>query len=163
MIRVISRRDASLMIADPDAGRGAIIVRPGVEPHVVNADSAYAVGYWEPSSDPLPDLDPGIVAELAKFNARPAGSMARAAGHDVSPGHDELHHYWTIGEGRHEWVDSPTPWTTLVALLTPHVGPEKAKIYASRWFIEVKGYAAGSDENRVAHGHPPRGEHVGPG
>jgi len=89
--------------------------------------------------------------------------VTRVAGHDTTVGHDELHHYWTVGEGRAKWVDSPKPWTTLVALLTKHVGPEKAKVFASRWFIEVKGYAAGSDKNRVAHGHPPRGHRVGPG
>jgi hypothetical protein len=55
------------------------------------------------------------------------------------------------------------PWTALVAQLTKHVGPEKAKVFASRWFIEVFGYAAGSDKNRVAHGHPPRGKNIGPG
>lgn len=89
--------------------------------------------------------------------------VAAAAGHDVTPGHDELHHYWTRGEGLAKWADSPTPWTTLVALLTKHVGPLKAKTFASRWFIEVFGFAAGSDKNRVMHGKPPRGHLVGPG
>lgn len=89
--------------------------------------------------------------------------VTAAAGADVTPGHDELHHYWVAGKGRERWIHSPTPWTTLVALLTEHVGPAKAKIYASRWFIETHGYAAGSDKNRVAHGHPPRGHNVGPG
>ena len=86
-----------------------------------------------------------------------------AAGHDVTLGHDELHHYWTRGQGLAKWVGSPKPWTTLVAHLTKYVGPIKAKIYASRWFIEVFGFAAGSDLNRVTHGHPPRGHRVGPG
>lgn len=89
----------------------------------------------------------------------------RLAGKDVTPGHDQLHHYWTRGEGREKWVHSPKPWTTLVALLSrhPEVGPERAKTFASRWFIEVFGYAAGSDLNRVRHGKPPRGHRVGPG
>lgn len=89
--------------------------------------------------------------------------ITRAAGHDVTPGHDELHHYWTRGPGLAKWAESPKPWTTLVAHLTKYVGPEKAKIYASRWFIEVFHFAAGSDLNRVTHGHPPRGHRVGPG
>jgi hypothetical protein len=89
--------------------------------------------------------------------------ITRALGHDVTPGHDQLHHYWTRGEGLAKWVDSPKPWTTLVAELTKYVGPEKAKVYASRWFIEVFGFAAGSDLNRVTHGKPPRGHLVGPG
>jgi hypothetical protein len=100
--------------------------------------------------------DPSIVDMLDMIQA--------AAGRDVAPGHDELHHYWTKDpRGLGQWADSPKPWTTLVALLTPHVGPAKAKVYASRWFIEVFGYAAGSDKNRVAHGRPPRGHVVGPG
>ena len=89
--------------------------------------------------------------------------VAAALGHDVTPGHDELHHYWTRGKGLAKWVNSPMPWTTLVAHLTKYVGPEKAKIYASRWFIEVFHFAAGSDLNRVTHGKPPRGKVVGPG
>jgi len=90
--------------------------------------------------------------------------VTAALGHDVTPGHDELHHFWTKDpRGLGRWVDSPTPWTTLVALLAEHVPLNKAKVFASRWFIEVFGYAAGSDKNRVAHGHKPRGHRVGPG
>lgn len=88
----------------------------------------------------------------------------RALGADVTPGNDQLHHYWTRDpEGRAKWVDSPKPWTTLVALLTRHVGLERAKTFASRWFHEVFGFYAGSDMNRVTHGKPPRGKLVGPG
>lgn len=76
---------------------------------------------------------------------------------------DFLHRYWTQGEGKAKWAGSPKPWTTLVGHLTPKVGLAKAKVYASRWFIEIFGYAAGSDKNRVAHGRPPRGKKVGPG
>jgi len=103
------------------------------------------------------------MAEMLAALADLADAQDRAVGHDTTPGHDQLHHYWTVGKGRAEWVGSPKPWTTLVALLTPHVGPEKAKVYASRWFIEVFGFAAGSDKNRVLHGHPPRGHKIGPG
>lgn len=109
------------------------------------------------------DEDPPIEVIRAYAELELDDDVERAAGKDVKPGHDELHHYWTVGEGRAQWVDSPKPWTTLVALLTPHVGVAKAKVFASRWFIEVKGYAAGSDRNRVEHGHPPRGHRVGPG
>lgn len=89
--------------------------------------------------------------------------VGEAVGHDVTPGHDQLHHYWTVGEGRAKWAESPTPWTTLVAHLTEYVGPERAKVFASRWFHEVFGFYAGSDLNRVTHGEPPRGHVVGPG
>ncbi len=131
--------------------------------------SGYSNGYV--ASEEVDDADGPDAESPAEDDAEVKAARSRqlalletrALGHDTTPGHDELHHYWTVGEGRHQWVDSPKPWTTLVALLTKHVGPEKAKVYASRWFIEVKGYAAGSDLNRVAHGHPPRGSRVGPG
>jgi len=93
--------------------------------------------------------------------------VTAAAGHDVTPGHDELHHYWVAGPGLARWAGSPTPWTTLVKLLVEHVDPPKPlevlKRWASRWFIEVFHFAAGSDLNRVTHGKPPRGHRVGPG
>lgn len=92
-----------------------------------------------------------------------ADELFRTLGHDVTPGHDELRHYWVAGPGLAKWAFSPKPWTTLVALLARHVGLRKAKIYASRWFIEHFGFAAGSDLNRVTHGKPPRGHRVGPG
>lgn len=106
------------------------------------------------------DYQPPILAK-PKGGPVPTGKVSRAGAHHDD---DELHHYWTRDpEGRGKWVESPTPWTTLVEHLSPKVGPERAKVYASRWFIEVFGYAAGSDKNRVAHGHPPRGKKVGPG
>jgi hypothetical protein len=86
-------------------------------------------------------------------------------GVDVTPGNDQLHHYWTRGKGLAKWRGSPHPWTTLVALLTRHrhVGPQKAKVFASRWFHEVFGYYSGSDLHRVHSGKPPRGDRIGPG
>jgi len=137
-------RGYDAMVANHDQAK---IVKRGTEEWVVFNRGKLTV--W--------DDDPPARTKAARSFA------LRALGHDVTPGHDELHHYWTVGAGRQKWVHSPKPWTTLVALLTRHVGPEKAKIYASRWFIEVKGYAAGSDLNRVAHGHPPRGHRIGPG
>lgn len=93
------------------------------------------------------------------YEAMRHNEAARAAGADITPGHDQLHHYWTVGKGRKLW----NTWRQLVAHLAKHVGLRKAKIFASRWFIETHGYAAGSDKNRVAHGKPPRGHRVGPG
>jgi hypothetical protein len=85
--------------------------------------------------------------------------VTRALGHDVTPGHDELHHYWTRGKGLALW----TTWTELYDHLVRHVGPLKAKVFASDWFRDRYGYSAGSDLNRVRHGKPPRGHRVGPG
>lgn len=87
----------------------------------------------------------------------------RAAGQDITPGHDQLHHYWTRGEGLAKWRDSPHPWTTLRDHLLKYVSPHKAVLMASKWFEEVFGYTAGSDLHRLDSGKPPRGKLVGPG
>jgi hypothetical protein len=121
-----------------------------------------------------------IAQSMAANNSRRFGGLGgrssdaateeRLAGQDVTPGHDELHHYWVAGPGLAKWVHSPKPWTTLHALVTEAVRkngravtPEQINNWVSRWFIEVFHYAAGSDKNRVAHGMPPRGHRVGPG
>ena len=152
--------------------------KPSIVTALINGDwtlledsGLVSVQLLPPGTTAKPDPEPGAARsatdddldedDAALFAA--IDEAERAAGHDVTPGHDELHHYWTRGEGRAKWVASPTPWTTLVAHLTKYVGPVKAKWVASRWFIEVFGYAAGSDKNRVAHGKPPRGHRVGPG
>lgn len=135
------------------------------DPYAGMADRGlHAVDLYAPA-EAEDELNAAIVAILAEIDDDEPAPVAAAAGHDVTPGHDELHHYWTRGEGLARWADSPTPWTTLVALLSkiPEVGPVKAKTFASRWFIEVFGFAAGSDLNRVTHGKPPRGDVVGPG
>lgn len=104
---------------------------------------------------------------LDRFATLPEGQeISAAAGADVTPGNDELHHWWTRGKGRALWVKSPEPWTTLVEQLMEHVEGltlGRAKRWASRWYIEVFGYAANSDKARVAHGKPPRGKVIGPG
>lgn len=114
----------------------------------------------EADEDVEPDEGEAARSDQALFDDF---GVFRALGHDIRPGHDQLHHYWTVGEGKAKWVESPEPWRTLVAELTRHVGLRKAEIYASRWFIEVFGFAVGSDKNRVMHGKPPRGHLVGPG
>lgn len=120
-------------------------------------------GGWMNQAVELGPLVEGAGAPEAKKARGKATQVVRAAGHDTTLGHDELHHYWTKGEGLARWAESPKPWTTLVGLLTEHVGPEKAKVFASRWFFENFGFHSGSDKNRVAHGRPPRGHRVGPG
>jgi hypothetical protein len=65
--------------------------------------------------------------------------ISAAAGRDITPGRERLHHYWTRGKGLARWVASPHPWTTLVALLSKHVSAGKAKRFASKWFKEVFG------------------------
>jgi len=148
-------------VDDPDAP-----AHPGVDLDDQEADE-FAAGLRDMAyvthDNATPPDDADAYADEFPEDVPEEPEAGRAAGADVTPGHDELHHYWTRGEGLAKWAGSPRPWTTLVAHLTKHVGPEKAKVFASRWFIEVFGYAAGSDKNRVAHGKPPRGHRVGPG
>jgi peptidoglycan hydrolase-like protein with peptidoglycan-binding domain len=92
-----------------------------------------------------------------------AERVAAALGHDTTPGHDELHHYWTRGPGLAKWQPSPTPWTTLRQHLLKYMPLGEATRAASKWFHEVMGFWSGSDLNRVMHGHPPRGKIIGPG
>jgi hypothetical protein len=89
--------------------------------------------------------------------------VTRAAGQDVTPGHDQLHHYWTKGEGLAKWVDSPHQWTTLYHHLVKYVNPEMAKRMAAAWVHEVTGDWPGSDVHRVKEGGRPRGNRIGPG
>lgn len=110
---------------------------------------------------------------MPAFTQADAGTQARllvireavraAAGHDTTLGHDELHHYWTLGPGLALWADSPTPWRTLRDHLLKYMPEGEATRAASAWFLEVMHFASGSDLNRVTHGHPPRGKVVGPG
>lgn len=139
-------------------------VRPVIDPVVIRRQNELFDLYnqW-PGDDP--NDDPEFVAAARQVMGLPPltseGEASRAAGHDVTPGHDQLHHWWVYGEGRSRWET----WTELYDQLAaiPEIGPVKAKAYAGEWFKERHGYAAGSDKNRVAHGKPPRGEHVGPG
>lgn len=168
---------------------GALMVG-GQAHHLVQFDAG-SLGKADTEADPLAGLE-GLttvqkraalrkrglskaeIDALAPLEKRPRKAarmldllgITRALGHDITPGHDQLHHYWTIGVGRHRWANSPTPWRTLLANLVEEVHDvplETLKRWASRWFFEVKGYYAGSDLNRVAHGKPPRGHRVGPG
>lgn len=89
------------------------------------------------------------------------------AGRAVTPSEqlsgERLHVYWTKGKGLALWAPMPDPWTELYHHLLKYLNPDLAKKTASKWFIEVFGFAAGSDKNRVLHGHPPRGHKIGPG
>ena len=93
--------------------------------------------------------------------------VTRALGHDVTPGHDELHHYWTRGPGLPKWIKSRTQFRTLRALLAKatkgKVSPEALDRFAAAWVHEVTGFWPGSDMHRVLEGGKPRGHRIGPG
>lgn len=76
----------------------------------------------------------------------------------------ELRDYWTKDpRGLAKWAGKPDPWTSLYHELLKYLDPERAKRTAAEWFHIVFGFWPGSDLNRVAHGHKPRGERIGPG
>lgn len=173
------RDDGALLVV---SGPAAVVVGPDGDMWVTGRDAALSRGSWSPSAAPVPEIGPGTLAELERYRTDLLGSQppsavprmtmdypvdvtfpdqaeSRAAGHDTTPGHDELHHYWTVGEGAGKWHD----FTTLYDHLVPHVGPARAKRMAAAWFHERYGIWPGSDLNRVAHGKPPRGQRVGPG
>lgn len=52
---------------------------------------------------------------------------------------EQLHHYWTRGEGLAKWSTHPHPWTALYHHLAKYVGSARAKRMASQWFHEVFG------------------------
>lgn len=181
MRTVAIRDDGAVLVVD---GPAAAIVLADGRAVYLPAYSALRCGDWADHDAEAPEgVDPDRLAEVkTQYQEGPWGilepsregdapdardrglallGVARSAGHDVTPGHDQLHHWWVYGEGRSRWET----WTELYDQLAaiPEVGPVKAKLYASKWFEERHGYAAGSDKNRVAHGKPPRGDKIGPG
>jgi hypothetical protein len=142
----------------PEIG-GRLVPEIGID-QIIPAEAVF-----DALADEQGDAEPTL--DQIRAMAEQDDAVRAAAGHDVTPGHDELHHYWVAGPGLARWAGSPTPWTTLLKLLVEHVKPPKPlevlKRFASRWYIEVFHYSAGSDKARVAHGKPPRGKIVGPG
>jgi hypothetical protein len=97
----------------------------------------------EEELDDEDDDEPVDEMDLALEHYTEDEEVGRAAGHDVTPGHDELHHWWTKGSGLARWVGSPHPWTTLRDQLLEHVPLAKANRMASKWFFEVFGIWSG--------------------
>lgn len=117
----------------------------------------------QPPGGGVPETDPALAGETPPGGdviegeeappALPSGEAARAAD-DLA-----LKRYWMTGEGSARWAT----WTQLYDHLKKHMADEKARQIAASWFHERYGNWPGSDENRVAHGKPPRGDRVGPG
>jgi len=119
--------------------------------------------------------EPPIQADVVEQPALPAGrSMAdwleswRVDAEIADPviramDHNQLHAYWTHGEGLAKWAKSPHPWTSLYHHLLKYLPAEEAKRTATNWFFDVFHFYPGSDKNRVLHGKPPRGHKLGPG
>lgn len=50
-----------------------------------------------------------------------------------------LNAYWTTGEGRAKWADSPTPYRILLSLLLKYMSNEKAHGLAAEYYHRVFG------------------------
>jgi hypothetical protein len=121
--------------ATPRPGSGYLPVEQAAQ---WGQEVAAAADDYEPTDEDWADLE----------NSDPDDEVQAAAGHDVTPGREQLHHYWTRGKGLARWVASPHPWTTLVALLSEHVSSAKAKRFASKWFKEVFGIWPGERKGK---------------
>lgn len=97
---------------------------------------------------PISAKDRVTIRRPVRVLRKPDGPTTRAAGHDTTPGHDELHHYWTKGPGLAKWADHPHAWTALYHHLVKYMTPERAKRAASEWFHEVKGYWPGDQKGK---------------
>ena len=135
---------------------------------VVNADPTLLVHsgmvsvQLQPPGTGVPEEDPALAGETGDViegeeapPALPAGETSRAR----PRGDEVLKDYWLVGEGAARWAS----WTDLYEHLKKHMADGKARQIAASWFHERYGTWPGSDENRVAHGKPPRGDKVGPG
>lgn len=114
------------------------------------------------------DLRAALDEVGARSLAAAVDELSRGKGRRGAVDHDgsQLHEYWTRDpEGLAKWADTETPYENLYEHLLPHMdgNTDKAHRTAAAWFHDVFHYWPGSDKNRVAHGHPPRGNRVGPG
>jgi len=120
------------------------------------------------SRSTVPDEDDAVRSEGQKRSrALALLGVTRAAGHDVTPGNDRLHHHWTRGPGLAEWIGSDHQFYTLRDLLAEatdgKIPLETLSRWAASWVHEVTGNWPSSDAHRVAEGHQPRGHRIGPG
>ena len=134
-------------------------------------DGGWSNGYVHITGEPDgPDAE-GPMEDDAKAKAARSRQLAlldtRALGHDVTPGHDELHHWWTKGPGLARWIGSPHQYTTLHAELVKatkgKLPPGEIDRMAASWVREVTGFWPGSDMHRVLEGGKPRGNRIGRG
>jgi len=81
------------------------------------------------------------------FPAVPAPDLGKSARAELT-GRDQLHHYWTRGEGLAKWADHPHPWTALYHHLLKYLPDGEAKRTAANWFHDVKGYWPGDQKGK---------------
>lgn len=148
-----------------DAGFEPVSVIAAVEADdlsLLKHSGLYSVQLLPPNKAAQPG-SPAADGTLPPPDDTPAASAARADLHPGDGGARQLHEYWTRGAGLAKWAESPEPYTTLLSHLSKFMGSDEAHRTAAQWFHDVFHFWPGSDENRVTHGHPPRGHLVGPG
>ena len=74
------------------------------------------------------------------------------AGRAVTPneisGAERLKRYWAYGAGRQKWINSPTPYRTLRALLEKYVSPRVADGLAANIFHMATGMWPGERKGK---------------
>lgn len=81
---------------------------------------------------------------LPSFDDVELGDWDKAARGDGA----DLKHWWTRGEGRAKWIDSPHPFTALYRHLRKHMSDGKAKRTAARWFKAATGMWPGERKGK---------------
>lgn len=133
-----------------------ILVKTGLITPEAGARAAQKA--WEdyvgvPYSSDLGEVDVAAVKAFAaaQAGAAPEGNTAGNGAGDakVVPlravreagdlnGAEELHKYWTRGEGLGKWVDADRPWTTLNGLLAEYIhDKDKLDRTTSEWYHDV--------------------------
>lgn len=105
------------------------------------------VGDPFPSGEVFPPGHPRCrCALIPTLNEIGKSARAVATGHAGSA--EQLHHYWTRGEGLAKWADHPHPWTALYHHLLKYLPEGEAKRTAANWFHDVKGYWPGDQKGK---------------
>jgi hypothetical protein len=94
---------------------------------------AMAAHAGEPDYDP--DDDPEFIDRAQAITE--GGPVVDKSARAELTGHDQLHHYWTRGEGLAKWADHPHPWTALYHHLLKYLPDGEAKRTAANWFHDV--------------------------
>lgn len=104
---------------------------------------------WEdymgiPYSSDLDEAGGGAIAALAELGAADGGAdvipIGAARESEGARDGEELHRYWTRGEGLGKWVDAPRPWYTLYGHLKKYIADEdKLRRTTSEWYHDVLG------------------------
>lgn len=95
----------------------------------------YSSDLDESGGDALAALSGLAAAETGGADVIPIGAARESAGDRDG---EELHEYWTQGEGLGKWADAARPWTALYGHLKKYIADDdKARRTASDWYHDV--------------------------